>query len=341
MESVNNMLRYNDISEKQKFPQCVKIKSICDVKRYLGDYLSTNVANYAFRGVNNAAFCLYSSLQRYWLEKGYDNFDTVEYIKYQIRQVRNDRYLMKNLATDANNSITDYNILAMIQHYGGRSALIDFSYSPQSAMFFAFDRVDKKNASDIDDIANYVSFYVLEYSNAELAGPTDVYDKETINGKNSGDFLNDELEKEGIPLSQIDASSVLTDFEMMPYNKIYDGKLVHGGLRSCINTKIPFFNFQTTSKISNENLKAQDGCFVQGFSDKNPLDENETLRRHLKCFNIHKCLIDNIIHQYNIPTDRDTIYPPTSEKKMIEEHVQALDNIPKSGECQKTNLEKK
>ena len=51
--------------------------------------------------------------------------------------------------------ITDYSILAFIQHYGGPTPLLDFTSNLSTALFFAFDGRE-------DD--NYASLYIVPKS---------------------------------------------------------------------------------------------------------------------------------------------------------------------------------
>lgn len=316
---VKELPQYKDFDDKKKYYNCINIDSIADFRKELGQFFHNPKHVLVFRGINNASFRPYSTVQRQWIWYGYDRyFESIEnYIKYQVKRVRKNPYLIKYLVGD-----TDYNILAMIQHYGGNSTLLDFSYELKSALFFAFDRMlpVTKNGG----LNNYVSLYVLNCTHAILKGPSDVYN-------NAGGRLQTILNESGLNPSQINAESVLKEFEQIPYEKEYDGKVVHGGHDSQIAINLPFFNFKTSSEISNSNLNAQNGCFIQASSTEIPLDEL-FINKHkyietplISCYNIHKNLRDNIINNYDIPNNHNLIYPPSPEKNEIEKQIKALD----------------
>ncbi len=141
---------------------------------------------------------------------------------------------------------------------------MDFSYSPKSALFFAWENHNSQtyNGGSLND---YVSLYVLDASHPILAGPTTVSLQGAID-------LQNYASTSGFKSEQINVTRVLNDLVRMPYDKTYDGKLVHGGISSQVQICVPFFNFSGNSQITNVNLAAQDGCFLQGSSDAVPLE---------------------------------------------------------------------
>lgn len=312
---------YSNDGEKRQYFNLQKIESKQDVQQYLAPFFTNPHIgdSYCFRGVKDASFKLYSSLQRQWIEKDYSKyFRNIEsYIKFQICQTRKDRWLMDKWSEN-----NDYYILALIQHYAGRSALLDFSYKPQSSMFFAFDgMLPYRGDGSLND---YVSLYVINWNQPILAGVKEVYE-------NGIKRLVNELVKTGIPPQQIDASSVLRNLKEQPYDKVFDGKIVHGGIRSILNMSIPFFNFSAQTCISNPNLAAQDGCFFQGGTNEIPFGEllrqqhQYVLTPIIDCFDINKTLKDCIVSTYKIDMDRTHTYPDFPDKTKLEKHVKNID----------------
>ena len=226
---VKELPQFKDINDKSQWFDLIVINDKEGVLREIVPLLEGIGDNMIYRGVNNASFRLFSTVQRQWYWNGFDAYfaDLAEYIKYQVDRVRKDKYLMKNI-----NSDNDYNILAMIQHYWGNSNLIDFSYTAKQAMFFAWDGHLKYFPQD-GSLNDYVSLYMIDRSHIILSGPIEV-------NKYGAKALEELVSSSGLLPEQINAKDALTDLVKMPYDKAYDGKIVHGGLRSITNISVPF-----------------------------------------------------------------------------------------------------
>ncbi len=111
---VNELPQFTDEVEKAQYFDLIRITSMTEVKQHLQPLLMGSSGTLVFRGVNNASFRMFSTVQRQWIWNGYDAYfcDLVSYIKYQINRVRQDKYLMTHLSNN-----NEYNILAMIQHF--------------------------------------------------------------------------------------------------------------------------------------------------------------------------------------------------------------------------------
>lgn len=103
-------------------------------------------SNYVYRGVNNAAYMMYSSAQRNWLDKHTVNTpnDKAEYIEYINSLIKAATpivrpYLSKyGILCDSCNVCNSYNeieILALMQHYESVSPFVDFSTCIYTALF--------------------------------------------------------------------------------------------------------------------------------------------------------------------------------------------------------------
>lgn len=316
---VKELPQFKDITDKRRWFDLTVIKEEADILRYIVPLLNGTGGNMIFRGVNNASYKLFTTVQRQWFWSGFDAYftDLPEYIVYQIERVRKDKLLMKNISSD-----NDYNILAMIQHYWGNSNLIDFSYTAKQAMFFAWDghlKYFPQNGS----LNDYVSLYMIDMTHQILSGPAEV-------NKRGAETLEKMILSSGLSPEQINAKDALTDLVKMPYDKAYDGKIVHGGLRSMTNISVPFFNFTGNSHVSNANLAAQDGCFIQGCSDDVPLevylaDQHKYVNPLIKCFDIHKSLIQKLCEKYGVPMNRDVVYPHRKAMTNVYRRVKGLD----------------
>lgn len=318
---VKELPQFVDKAEKARYFDLKEITSAMEVKQYIEPLLMGSNGSLVFRGINNASFRMFTTVQRQWCWNGYDAYfsDIPSYIRYQIGRVREDKYLKEHLYDD-----NDYNILAMIQHFWGNSNLLDFSYSLKSAMFFAWENHKSQFYND-GSLNDFISLYVLDASHPILAGPTAVSLQGAID-------LQKYVTASGLKSRQINATGVLNDLVRMPYDVVYDGKLVHGGISSQVQISVPFFNFSGSSQITNVNLTAQNGCFLQGSSDAVPLEVVLHNQHHyynqgkiIMCYDIHKSLVEDICRNYNIPTDKNLIYPQLQSNKKIYDHVKALD----------------
>lgn len=316
---VRELPQFKDSTEKARWFDLSIINDEADVQSYVVPLLNGTGGNMIFRGVKNASFRLFTTVQRQWYWNGFDAYfkDLPAYIKYQVDSVRKDKYLMKYISSD-----NDYNILAMIQHYWGNSNLIDFSYTAKQAMSFAWEGHMDFFPND-GSLNDYVSLYMIDRTNKILSGPIEV-------NQLGADTLEEMVSSSGLLPEQINAKEVLSDLVRMPYDIAYDGKIVHGGHRSMTNISVPFFNFTGTSQISNENLTAQDGCFIQGSSDEVPLEvclagQHKYVNPLIKCYDIHKSLIQGLCEKYDVPMSRDVVYPHRKEMANVYDRVIGLD----------------
>lgn len=309
---------FENRDQKSSYFNLVTINNIEDVVKYLDPIFNEESSRWAFRGVNNASYRMFSSIQRRWYWDGLQEFykDMQSYIMHQITKVRKSKFISKNLCHD-----NDYNILAMIQHYGGSSNLIDFSYSPNSAFYFAWEGFDNHIPMD-GTLKDYVSLYMVNYKHPDFAGPLEVHN-------NASKDIERLVKGSNIPPEKIDASIVLENLEKIPYNKIYDCTIIEGGSHGNIHMNIPCFNFEKSVQVSNSNITAQNGCFIQASSDERPLEqliyEKSVSHHFFNCFDIHKTLVDIICKRYNIQTNRGLIYPQEYALRVLYKNIKQLD----------------
>jgi hypothetical protein len=310
---------YKNSADKSSVIHLKTVNDISDVNQHLDNLFNNPPQNLAFRGVNNASFKLFSTIQRRWYWDGLDDIyaDVPSYIQHQINKARSNKCIMGNLSQD-----NDYNLLALIQHFRGNSNLVDFSYSPVSAFFFAWDKYKDKYPHD-GSLNDYVSLYVVNYTHPELGGPIEMnhYGSQTIERM---------VSKSGIPAERIDAVEALQDLVSIPYKKLCDGKIVQGGQHANVRMSIPYFNFDEAVQVTNANIAAQNGCFIQAHSGEIPLLEyinhiNPYAPRLLWCYDIHKSLVEDICKRYGVPQNSDVIYPQRKAMDKLYQSVMELD----------------
>lgn len=305
---------YSDFKNKSKwFANNTTINTLQEFQDCFTDDI--NNKSFIFRGINEARFKLFSSAQRRWSWKGFKRFFSSReaYVRYLIENFKN---------RDFNYTGTEYSILALIQHYGGYSPLIDFSYDFKSALFFSFNNLHERSKKAID---NYCSLYVIDYTHPILAGVADVY-------KKGGEALDQMLEKDDIYINKpnlIDASKVKSDYDSIHYDhKNFNGHIVEGGKKSII-PMVPSLQ-NKPSMITNPNLQAQSGCFFQCFYDDKPLEEvlfSDNLKSPvITCYNIKKKLKDEIFQLYQNDMKQSSIYPHFDGQEIIIENIKKIEN---------------
>jgi hypothetical protein len=99
--------------------------------------------NWAFRGQADATWPLHSSLSRYFLQFGIDPRAWPEQESRSLRIFRRKAHLFLNSVPPEQDS---FQWLAMMQHFGAPTRLLDFTWSPFVAGFFALERATRDAA---------------------------------------------------------------------------------------------------------------------------------------------------------------------------------------------------
>ena len=120
----------------------------------------------------------------------------------------------------------------------------------------------------------------------------------------------------------------------MTFEPQLKGTLVYGGKDSFIE-----FGGEKYS-ITNENIWAQDGYFMQGACSESPLEKILLKKIHchdaslkwdyilneqrLWCIDINPSIVNELIKIYNVPSDKNQIYPLFPEKETITKELEKL-----------------
>lgn len=321
---MGNLTEYKTLTEKEQFYKCIKIDTEQEFDKHFNQ-IQSNSKGYAFRSINEAKFKLYSSAQRQWIWYDLFNIQTSfrNYILRLINQIKQNQNIVSFFRNN-NISINDFVILALLQHYGQPSPLIDFTYNPLTTLFFAFDRMTSANTGTIND---YVSIYRIYYNQPCFCSIQDVNANGALN-------LEKELQKIDIPISKIDTSSVTAGIANLSYNDYSNLECIpiHGDKMGITNISIPALGFACTYNIINPNLKNQEGLFILNTSESNPL--GELLRKKhqyceplIDCFEIKKTLEPYIRSKYLSPhgIDSNIVYPKDNNSENIKKWLVDFD----------------
>ena len=141
---------YKTDEEKQQFFLHSTANNVERFKELIEPFLKTP-EKFLFRGVKDKAFKMFSSIQRLFLKQTTIwSLDLTSSVYDVLQKFKEKTFLMEELKKQMmpETKITDYSILAFIQHFGGPSPLIDFTSNLSTALFFAFDgREENKYAS--------------------------------------------------------------------------------------------------------------------------------------------------------------------------------------------------
>jgi hypothetical protein len=105
--------------------------------RFLKLITGPTYLNWAFRGERDERWPLYSSLSRYLRDFGVDRRAWAEQESRILRIFKRKAHQFLDKPPDSDD---DFQWLALMQHYGAPTRLIDFSWSPYVAAFFALER---------------------------------------------------------------------------------------------------------------------------------------------------------------------------------------------------------
>ena len=308
---------YANIEQKEEaFGQ--KYRYILTAQK-LDEWFQEECPGALFRGVNNAMYKNYNSMQRLYLT--HDLKDKVcawKMIDQEIMSLREaNNHFVEKYFKSLNITATDFTYLSYLQHYkDGVTPLLDFTKNKLVALYFMCKDArfpecgdGEKNNFTTHPISSFASVYFLEKD-------------EYIGSRSYVKALSEAL-KETVE-SQCD--NVSRDEDLKPIKKIVIEEATKKRLRLSMSLAFmrgivgrkPFrpvvledeilpidcINEQTNFAISNPNLVAQEGCFLFNPEEYLPFEKG------LHCVDIHKSLIPYIKRKYlkDVYTD-ETMFP--------------------------------
>lgn len=159
--SNENISEYQTLLQKEIFFEQITIDNKAEFDEIFEKFI--NEKQILFRGLNEAKYRLYSSLQRHWINKNLaDNFDYSEFLKALIsnaKEIENGT-IANYLDSTFFDSDNDLAVLSFLQHHRCPTPLLDWTYSFGNALFFATENI--KMPEDEWEIDNYFCVYYLE-----------------------------------------------------------------------------------------------------------------------------------------------------------------------------------
>lgn len=288
--------------------------------------------NLIYRGLNNAAFRLYTSAQRHFiwqddLFKRIGGGDFHAFVRNAINIVRNNADVMDYFQHN-NIPVNDFLILALLQHYMECSPLLDFAYSLESSLFFAQD--GHSPAVGDGSLNDYISLYFTSNQIDWIQATIQSINK---TGAVNADKMVEETEKD--PRYSVDTTDVIYKMQNLTYEDYIDG--IHflpiaGASIGVTDVVMKYVGKSWKYHITNPRLQNQNGLFIFNVSDHEPLVEQvNNVTKYYKifgCINIHKNLIPYITQKYLTPNGltRDAVYCQSKESRDLEVKVSSLFN---------------
>lgn len=338
------MCTYKTIEEKKTYLQTQRITTSEELWEFIKE--CKNNCNLVFRGVNEARYMSYTSAQ-VRTNTSLDQQSYVNIISEAISEVRKSTLLMNYLRKYSQDD-TDFQILALLQHYGCGTPILDYSTSIDSALFFATDRQGKAIQSfpkDDESIDAFISIYYFDKRDPNHCSVQEfsARDSEKIIE------LDAELAKEYGSQYKGISEQTMKSLEQLPFEEM--AQLDNGGLFAVLGHSNGIIHYKVGDidieyDINNERIKAQDGLFLfNGLSkvpyEKAAYDWYSGIKNH--CVDIHKSLEREIVHYLEKEgITCCSIYPQTKESKAIIKELRKL-NIderlkPKPVVCKKKCL---
>lgn len=151
-----------------------------------------------FRGMNEAKYKIFSSLQRRFQLGAINSktYPTLFSFMYHEIQGLKDSTVLPEYYKSLGTPVTDYLYMSFLQHYSAPTSLIDFSKSLDVALYFATRDVKYSYSAKSKDISNYVSLYWIEEDNYKTQRLHTLLEEQCI------DSIKTSLDKLEIRLSQ-------------------------------------------------------------------------------------------------------------------------------------------
>lgn len=271
-----------------------------------------------FRGINNARFKMYTSAQRMHILN--DINTTIEkFIVDELAGIKNNNLLLRYYPTICiePKKLSDLYFLTFLQHFGGATSLLDFTYDFKTALFFALDGI--AYVKDSGGLNEYFSLYYIDKTEQGMDWPDLL--KITETGIKKGKEMAEELQKtRGV---YVDKGVIENPCEIWKWdNSVGDG----------ISAWSLFFveNPEIATKYgkkhilsangqpllwSNINVIAQKWCSLNYYDRNNPyapledyFNRNNTFNfNRMHCIDIHKSLIGDV-RIMNLPSNEE-VYP--------------------------------
>lgn len=289
---------YNTFEEKnEKFAENERIdtpEQFETMIQKLTDLRKKSKVRCVFRGICEAKYKLFTSLQREWLTMDMSTVSNGKtpshYVECMISTLKDRNNALMKYFRALDVSVNDWLLLAFLQHYGAPSPLLDFSRDFIPALYFMCLGMKQDYSNNpIDHYASLVYYQTVEIcaNGYEKLGTT-AWNSWDVNGRPN---LKKVVDRDKFVEQHLSFGKVMAnkDIEVITSD---EGKT---------QIKKSKESYVTSFPIGNLNMVSQTGEFVCNLSEDKPLEDLFVSRKGIPlihCFNIHKSLFEYIIDKY-------------------------------------------
>lgn len=285
-----------------------------------------------FRGLNEAKYRLYSSLQRFWISKkliqnniSYENFlrelvDNAKTVSLNI--------LKKHLENSGFDSGNDVAILSFLQHYRCPTPLLDWTYNFGISLYFAIQNI--KEPVKAPEINNYLCVYFLEEEYLENSSLNHIVKLGLIRqNEKVKQQIFEELSDNGLTDEQIEQICTDEFIESIILKEYGSGAINYmTKIERIINSPILYFSDSKQDILlryclqNNMNIVNQQGVFTWNSNPTKPLENIANIEyqtddnnyKFSKCININKSLAPYIKNKLKkIGINKKFVFPDSYE----------------------------
>lgn len=291
------MTNYQTLDEKKQFynrDTWRVVNTTAELKEILEDFtkLKNSKQHALFRGICEAKYKLYTSLQRECFSNNINvTVDTPrKIIKELLRQAydSSNGNILPAYYKQLGIPLNDWLLLAILQHYGAPSPLLDFTKDFYPALYFMC--LGMAASYSTNEIDHY--FSIVYFKGVDACGQ-----------------VIENLPKTGLTLYQalVEKPTEQAEREQVVRNNLSFEKVMGNrplelipSYKGVTNIRPKNNKWSVNIPISNLNMVSQEGEFICNISHDKPIEELMTSRgnNYLHCINIHKSLYHYIVDKY-------------------------------------------
>lgn len=275
---------YNNLKEKQKAFDCKRIDTLDELKAFISeqndykpkkkslrfgdsevssdDVFGTRSKYIIYRGIKESKYHLNTSLQLHWKEiiDKKKNITQLGYLSALVGILRNNDTI-KQYEEGKADKFTDIGILALMQHYGLPTPLMDWTSDIITGLNFASDGMT--DGKEENEISNYVSLYYINLmENHELLQAS--YQK----------LLENATEKIQEIVSSLNKGNIdYTDGSLNRLFQLKDMGIDHIYIDYAEDAPQVTDIFGSTLDLINPNLQMQKGAFIINLNEEYFLEQ--------------------------------------------------------------------
>jgi hypothetical protein len=336
---------YSTLEEKENNFSVHRI----DTKKQFDDFYEsvTNEKDALWRGLPEAKYKLYTSLQRFWIQYDLKNTgdDVYNYLEHALEHSNswNEGLLSKFFLAGFQRQISIHAQLSILRHYGAPMPLSDWTKNAKVAMFFGAENPEMTGNTGIN---NYFSVYKIEEGHfLRTSDP-----KASIVSSAQNQFGKDVHEIVQTELKKIDPSLNFDDNIESNKEAIASALIRQKGIFLSMLKALHTYAFKIEDKSddpfswdinTNYNIIYQNGVFILNIHPDAPIEEiakiilaekkaDLKLAKKISCYDINKSLKHYVLKRLNSDNiTRDYLFPDLYDmsRKM---QVDFLQNSPKN-----------